>query len=174
MKNFSLLFLFICHCFAYSQQLTIKKYSVQRATLTFVGSTTVYTNNNKYNIQQSIGQTGIIGIKKVKLITVQEGFLNNNISLKLDNTNKNFFKETLDFVISPNPFIDYIKIDFAKKTTHNVYIRIFDINGKVHANKKYNPTDKILISMKNYSLGTYLIEIQSGKISSTNKILKAE
>ena len=27
----------------------------------------------------------------------------------------NSFKETLDFIISPNPFIDHVKIDFSKK-----------------------------------------------------------
>ena len=168
------MFLFIYNCFAYSQQSTINNYSVQKSTINFVGSTTVYASNNKYQIQQSIGQSSIIGTKEINSVVVQQGFLNNNISFSIDNTDKKIIQETLDFIISPNPFIDYIKIDFAKKTESDVYIKIYDINGKVHANKKYSATDKIVISMKNYSLGTYLINIKSGKISSTNKILKAE
>ena len=131
-------------------------------------------NNNKYRIHQSIGQSGIIGKKEVNSITVQQGFLTNTISLKVDNSKKDSFNETLDFIISPNPFVDHIKIDFSKKTTDDIYIRIYDINGKVYANKKFSPTDKIVISMRNFSLGSYLIQIESGKNSSTKKIIKVE
>ncbi|ARV13954.1 T9SS type A sorting domain-containing protein [Polaribacter sp. SA4-12] len=152
----------------------MKKYSVQKSTLTSVGSATVYTNNNKYRIQQSVGQSSIIGKKELKSVTVQQGFLTNTISLKVDNSKKNSITETLDFIISPNPFVDHIKIDFSKKTTDEIYLRIYDINGKVYANKKFSPTDKIVISMKNFSLGSYLIQIESGKNIATKKIIKVE
>ena len=174
MKKIIPIFLLLFHCFAFSQQSTEKKYSVQKSTLTSVGSTTIYTNNNKYRIQQSVGQSSLIGKKEVESITVQEGFLTNTISLKIDNSKDETIKETLDFVISPNPFVDYIKIDFSKKTTYDIYIRIYDVNGKVYANKKFLPASKIVISMRNFSLGTYLLQINSGKNSSTKKIIKVE
>lgn len=174
MKKIIPIFLLLFHCFAFSQQLTVKRYFVRKSTLTSVGSATLYTSNNKYRIQQSVGQSSIIGQKELKSVTVQEGFLTNNISLKVDNSKNEIIKEKLDFVISPNPFVDHIKIDFSKKTTADIYIKIFDINGKVYANKKFSPTSKIVISMRNFSLGTYLIKINSGKNSSTKKIIKVE
>ena len=125
-----------------------------------------------WSIIQSIGQSSIIGTKKTNSITVQQGFLNSTLFFKVDNSNNDSFKETLDFIISPNPFVDHIKIDFSKKTTEDIYIKIFDINGKVYSNKKFVPTDKIIIYMKNFSLGTYLIQIESGQNSSTKKLIK--
>ena len=174
MKYSLLLLLFLNHCFAFSQQVTKKEYTLQKSTLTSIGSATIYTGKNRYSIQQSIGQSGIVGKKEVNSITVQQGFLTNNIYLKVDNSKNNSFKETLDLVISPNPFIDYIKIDFSKKTDSDIYIKIYDVNGKVHLSKKYLPSNKIIIPMRRYSLGTYLIQIKSGRSTSTNKILKIE
>ncbi|WP_157812182.1 T9SS type A sorting domain-containing protein [Polaribacter sp. ALD11] len=174
MKKTIFIFIFLNYCFAFSQQTTKKKHSLLRATLTAVGSATVYTENNKYSIQQSIGQSGIIGKKSVQSITAQQGFLTNNSSFKIDNTTKDSFKETLDFVISPNPFIDHIKIDFSKKTVYDVYIKIYDINGKVYSSKKFLPSDKIIIPMRRLSIGAYLIQIKSGKNIATKKLLKIE
>ena len=174
MKKFILLFLILNQCFAFSQQSTVKKYSVQKSTLTSVGSATIYTNNNKYRIQQSVGQSSLIGKKEMKSVTVQEGFLTNSICLKIDNSKNETIKEIVDFVISPNPFVDHIKVDFSKKTTYDIYIKIYDVNGKVYANKKFLPSSKIVISMRNFSLGTYLIQINSGGNSSTKKIIKVE
>lgn len=163
------------NCFiAFAQQAAIKKPTLLKSTLTSVGSATVYTNNNKYSVLQSVGQSGIIGKKELKSITVQQGFLTNVIYFKINNTIEDSFKETLDFVISPNPFIDHIKIDFSKRTIHDVYIKIYDINGKIHSYEKYQPTDKIIIPMTKYSIGNYLIQIRSGEIISTKNILKTE
>ena len=170
MKNTLFIYLFLSHFFCFSQQ----KPSVIRSTITSVGSATVYTTNDKYRIQQSVGQSGIIGTKKLSNSSVQQGILYNTLNINIKNSNKTIIKETLEFVISPNPFIDYIKIDFDKKTTSDVYIRIFDINGKVFKSEKYQPTDQITIPMIRYSIGTYLIQIKSGENSSTKKILKVQ
>ena len=173
MKKLLLIYIFVYQCFAFSQQ-TTKKYSVLKSTITSVGSATIYTTNNNYSVQQSIGQSGIIGTKKTEKVSVQQGFLTSTLFFKVDNSSENTFKETLDFVISPNPFIDYIKIDFAKKTTYDVYIKIFDVNGKVFNSEKHQPTDQIIIPMNRFSIGTYLIQIKSGENSSTKKILKVQ
>ena len=159
-----LLFLFVCN--VYSQQII----SIQKSTITSVGSSTIY--NNKYSVQQSIGQTGIIGKSDVNAISVQQGFLTNSIYFKIDNSVNEVFEESLDFVISPNPFIDHIKINFSKKTSHDIHIKIYDINGKIHFSNKYIPSDKIRVSMNKFSMGNYLIQIKSGKNISTKKLLK--
>lgn len=174
MKKIIYILLVLNHYFAFSQQTDAKQYFVQKSTLTTVGSSTVNTSNNKYNIQQSIGQSSIIGKKNANSIIVQQGFLTSNIYYKVDNSKNNTFNETLDFVISPNPFIDYIKISFAKKTTYDVYIKIYDVTGKIFKSQKYPPTAEIVIEMQRFSIGTYLIQIKSGANTSTKKILKIE
>lgn len=171
MKKIIIIFILVYQCFAFSQQST-NKYTVLKSTITSVGSSTIYTSNNKYSIQQSVGQSSIIGQKEINAITVQQGFLTSNISFKINNSNNNNFKEDLEFVISPNPFIDHIKIDFSKKTIYDIYIKIYDINGKVYTIQKYPPSIKLIIPMRRFSIGTYLIQVTSGKTISTNKIIK--
>lgn len=170
MKNSVLPLLCVFICNVYSQQITNNKVSIRKSTITSVGSSTVY--NSKYSIEQSIGQTGIIGKSDLNSISVQQGFLTNTIYFKIDNSVNEIVEESLDFVISPNPFIDHIKINFSKKTSHDVYIKIYDINGKIHFSSKYLPADKVRIALNNYSMGNYLIQIKSGKNISTKKILK--
>lgn len=152
----------------------MKRYSVLKSTITSVGSNSILHKKNKFNILQSIAQPSIIGTKNVGLISVQQGFLNNVMYLKINNSNNKSFKETLEFVISPNPFIDYIKIDFSKKTSFDVHVKIFDVNGKTHYSHKFNPTNQIIIPMNRYSIGSYLITVKSGRNLSTKKIFKVE
>lgn len=151
-----------------------KKPTVLKSTITTVGSSTQSVSGKKYIIQQSIGQSGIVGKAKNKNIKASQGFLTNLLSFSIDNSSSTNFEETLDVVISPNPFIDYIKIDFSKKTEKPVYIRVYDTNGKVFTYKKYNATESLTIPMKNFTLGNYLIQIVSGKNKYVKKILKAE
>ena len=158
----------------YSQQ---TKPTILKSTITSVGSTSVYlSSNNKksYEIQQSIGQSSIIGTKNAKSTSVQQGFLNNFKVYNINNSDIDIIDESLNLVISPNPFIDYIKINFSRETKHTIHILIYDTNGKVLFTKKYNPTDHLLVPMKYYSLGTYLIRIQSGTNKFTKKLLKTE
>jgi hypothetical protein len=165
--------LLLFSCVAFSQQTASKKYTLKKTTLTSVGSTTIYNLNNKYTIYQSVGQSGIIGTVKTAKNIVQQGFLTNNFLFRIDNE-KDDFKETLSFVISPNPFKDHIKIDFSKIPKHEILIRIFDVTGKSYFTKTYQPKSTIIIPLQRYSVGTYLIDIKSGKNSSTNKIIKVD
>jgi hypothetical protein len=145
---------------------------ILRSTITSVGSTTVYSKNNKYRIQQSIGQSGIIGKKKLKNSTVQQGFLYNTKTFNINNSNNDLIKETLEFVISPNPFVDHIVIKFSKKTAQDIYIKIYDVNGKIHYSNKYPASKQIIVPMNRYSIGAYLIKIESGQKIATKKIIK--
>lgn len=169
-----IIYILFYNCFTFSQQTTIHKYSIKKSTLNSIGSSNVYLKSKKISVLQSVGQSGIIGTKEIKSAIVQQGFLNSTLFLKVNNSNNNFIKEVLKFVINPNPFIDYIKIDFSKKTLFEVYIRVSDVNGKTFITRNFEPTDKITLPLNRLSIGTYLIHIKSGNNSSTEKILKIE
>lgn len=167
-----LLFLFVVKI--HSQQI---KPTVLKSTITSVGSTSIYPisiNNKKYEIQQSIGQSSIIGTRRISKTSVQQGFLNNIKYYIIDNTNTDIIDETLDLVISPNPFIDHIKINFSRKTKHDIHVIIYDINGKVLFSKINNPTDNLFVPMSHFSIGGYIIRIQSGKNKFAKKLLKTK
>ena len=145
---------------------------VLKSTITTVGSSTGYSKDKKYIIQQSIGQSGIIGKKETNAITTQQGFLTHNIVFKIDNTDIDTISESLEFVISPNPFIDHIKINFSKITTYDLNIKIYDLNGKLLFSRKYQPSNVIIVPLDKWSVATYLIQIRSGNLIKTKKILK--
>jgi hypothetical protein len=151
------------------------KPTLLKSTITSVGGGAMHSItilNKNYNIQQSIGQSSIIGQKNIGKTFVQQGFLINVKVFDIDNTNSDFINNSLMVVISPNPFIDHVKINFSKKTLQDIHIYIYDINGKVLFTKKHKPTDTLIVPMKYYSLGSYLIHIQSGKNKFTRKLLK--
>ena len=100
----------------FSQKIAAKKPMLLKSTITSVGSSTAYVYGDKYTVQQSIGQSGIIGKVKTKNMLISQGFLSNALFFSVQNSDVINFEETLNVVISPNPFIDYIKIDFSSKT----------------------------------------------------------
>ncbi len=168
---FYLLALSIAYC-ATAQQ--AKTPLLLKSTITSVGSSTVSISKGKYTVLQSIGQSGIVGEKEFKnTTTVQQGFLNNILFFNVNNSDIINFQKNLGVVISPNPFINYIKINFSSKTQYPIYLKIYDISGKVFVNKKYQASKTILIPLENFSIGIYIIRIVSGKNKYIKKILKA-
>ncbi len=168
----------ICHIpllilpfIAFSQQ-SNNKYTVKKSSLNFIASSNITLSNHNLTVLQSSGQSSIVGNRNLKSLIVQQGYLNSTFYLKVHNSDSNFVSEQLNFVISPNPFIDHVKINFDKKTKHDVIIRVYDVNGKTFINKRFKPTDIINLPLRGFSVGTYLIKIDSGINSSTKKILK--
>lgn len=147
---------------------------ILKSTITSVGSSTQYISEKKYTIKQSIGQSGIIGKVKNKNTSVSQGFLSNALFFTLNNSNEVNFEETLNIVISPNPFIDYIKIDFSSKTNHSIHLKIYDTNGKVFTYKTYKASKTITVPMKRFSIGNYLVHIVSGKNKYVKKVFKIQ
>ncbi|QVY66726.1 T9SS type A sorting domain-containing protein [Polaribacter sp. Q13] len=171
----SLLIILVLFVFeTYSQH---TKRTLLNSTISTVGSNSVQSiskNKIRYQIAQSIGQSSIIGTKSTSKINVQQGFLNNSKIFNINNSNIDIIDESLRLVISPNPFIEFITLNFSKETKHKIHIRIYDINRKIIFTKEYTPTDNLLIPLKHYSIGTYIIRIQSGTSTFTEKLLKTE
>lgn len=157
------------HCVIHSQE----KYSVKKSAITFVGSSNYLFESQNYKVVHSIGQSSIIGLQKTTNYTVQQGFINNQLFFNINNDNT-FVREELNFTISPNPFIDYIIINFSKKTAFDIYISLFDVTGKVYLNTKYPATESLQIPLRNLSIGSYLITVRSGMDTKSKKLIKIE
>jgi hypothetical protein len=164
-------------CLSLNFQAQQKNAGILKSTINTVGSSSVrfaLNNNKEYKIQQSIGQSSIIGKKNVRKISVQQGFLTNNKVFHINNSETDLIDTTLDILISPNPFIDHIKINFSKATANDIQINIYDLNGKVLLSKKHKPTDLVFVPMRYFGLGSYIIHIQSGNNKFTKKLLKTK
>jgi hypothetical protein len=166
---------FLISAAGFAQQTIAPKALLLKSTITAVGSTSsLVISNEKYRVLQSIGQSGVIGKMEFNNTDVQQGFLTNTSYFSLNNTDIVNFQETFPVVISPNPFVDYIKINFSIKTQHPIHLKIYDISGKLFTNKIYEASESIVVPMKKFSLGTYLVRIVSGKNKYVEKIFKAQ
>lgn len=162
------LFLFLLVIKIYPQQRN--HISLLKSAITAIGSSAVSVSNGSYYVHQSIGESGMVGTVDMESTSHQQGFLNYVIANKEENS----INEIFDLVIYPNPFIEYLKIDFSKTTHENISVKIYDVLGKIHISKEYLPTDKIKIPIEKLRSGNYLIQIKTGKQTVTQKVCKIE
>ncbi|MFI1770606.1 T9SS type A sorting domain-containing protein [Thalassobellus citreus] len=163
-----ILFLCIAHL-----ALAQKSNFIIKSTLTCVGSSSISLKNQTkaYFIQQSIGQSGIIGLKVTNKISAQQGFLN-HIKLITVNNPTVSIKETISFNIYPNPVINYLNISFEKEPVKSLQIDLFNSTGKLIFSNEYPPNKKIIIPLNNLEEAMYLLQIRRDNIKATKKIIK--
>lgn len=162
------LFIFLLVIKIYPQQRN--HISLLKSAITAIGSSAVSISNGNYYVHQSIGESGMVGTVDLESTSHQQGFLTYVIANKEDNS----VNEIFDLVIYPNPFIKYLKIDFSKTTHETIFIKIYDVLGKIYFSKKYLPNDKIKIPVEKLRSGNYLIQIKTGKQIVTQKVFKIE
>jgi len=163
---------------AFSQELISQSPKLVKSVLTQVGSSTVsyeYSDASGVikttKIQQSIGQHGTVGLSKTSLSSVQQGFLNQIKTLKVNNPTSEFV-ETMDLSIYPNPFKEYVNIKFSKLTKYPIQIEVFDVRGRLVINLEFQPSS--LISVPTYRLedASYVIRVSSGSQEFLKKLIK--
>tara|TARA_B110000208_G_scaffold85624_1_gene108506 strand:- start:7246 stop:7809 length:564 start_codon:yes stop_codon:yes gene_type:complete len=145
-----------------------------KSAITGVGSANLLVSGERHKVLQSIGQGGITTKVTYNNLIVQQGFLRHTKVFMVNNTGLLNVLKTLNVVISPNPFVDFIRIDFTSKTQQPVHIQIYDTNGKIFTEKKYPASKSITVPMTELSLGAYLVRIVSGNDKFIEKILKVK
>lgn len=163
-KLISFVFLAFCFCFGHSQissteSETEMSYSIIRSNLGISGSSnTITTNNGRYIVSQSIGQSSVIGTYINEGYTIRQGYQQPAISIDiipLPSDNK------LNAAIYPNPFQQIVTISFSELMTDDVSIIVFDINGRLILSQKHPPSQLIKLAFDDISSGTYLIKVSS-------------
>lgn len=166
---------FSIYTFAQSSSENAGNLTLLKSTITTAGAgSSLALYDGKVTVLQSIGQSGIVATATEDSMEVQQGFLTNVRSFEINNTTQPEFDQSIAVVISPNPFTEYIKIEFSTKTQHPVHLKIYDVNGKVFTYKTYPPTKSIIVPMKRYSIGSYLVRLVSGENKFVKKIFKVQ
>ena len=126
----SVIFFLFINQFSHSQS-TSSRYLV-RATTSIAGSSEKITlNNYDLIIQQSIGQSSVIGAFYQNNFSVRQGFIQpNSISTKIA-LNLETFQSTLESTVHPNPFKESITLSFSKIVSDKISITVFDILGRM-------------------------------------------
>lgn len=161
-----------------AQALISQSPKVNKSVLTQAGSSSVsygYLNSSGVikttNIRQSIGQSGVVGLSKTSLSSVQQGFLNHIKTIKVDNP-KDEFVEVRSLSVFPNPFKDHVNIKFSKPTVHPIFIDVFDVRGRLVLSQKFNPSRLITIATDRLADSGYIIRVSSGSQKFIKKLIK--
>ena len=141
-----------------------------RGTTSSAGSTAYgYVDGENVIVQQSIGQSSIIGVAHSSEASAFQGFIQPNL---LDKILTPDIPQLLDASIYPNPFIDqiFLQFDFLPKT--DIHVNIFNIMGSLIWYNSYSSTKNIVIEPNNLSYGYYFLKVECDGIQLVENILK--
>lgn len=85
---------------------------------------------------------------------------------------KNEYKNSLDFTVYPNPFNSLISIKINSNSNTATSIEITDLLGKTISLQNKNTDKEILIDASKMDRGVYFLKISSASGSQTKKIIK--
>ncbi|WP_298371316.1 T9SS type A sorting domain-containing protein [uncultured Lutibacter sp.] len=157
-KLLLILFSFILTANCFSQE-------IQRSTISVQGnSENISINKKNYVIQQSIGQSSVIGTFQSDRIALRQGF----IQPPLISSEIILEETTIEAIIYPNPFESSINITFNENLKEQLSIFIFDMLGRVVYQNNREASQKININLSNLASAQYILNITSG-----NKKFKA-
>ena len=89
-------------------------------------------------------------------------------------SNPDLLTVQLKAVFCPNPTKDYFVLKITDTALENLQYTLFDVNGKTIVSKKIT-TSSTEITMKNYSIGMYLLKLtKKNQPIKTFKIIKKQ
>lgn len=138
---------------------------IQRFTIGVQGSSNVVsTNETNYLIQQSIGQTSVIGNFQFGKIVLRQGFIQPPI------ITGSIIKEETSILASlyPNPFNSSITVLFGETMEKTLSIFVYDMLGRNVYQDSRKASQSIQIDLERLASAKYILHITSG-----NKHFKA-
>jgi hypothetical protein len=140
-----------------------------RSTISNSGSST--QTNNKYIVQQSVGQIGPIGLKETNEHTVRQGFIQ-PAQLKRMLAASN----AADLLVGvyPNPTTDKITLAFEGIITGKVNLSIYDQMGKLVMEENTEGQAELSYSLANLSAGNYFVKVNTSNKEYVTQISKQQ
>jgi len=115
-----------------------------------------------YNVDWSVGEMALVNtIQSNGYAIITNGFLQPNLSDFNNDARRYFTKD--EVTIMPNPTHGKIEINFSTPQKGNLYLYVYDVNGKLLA------SDKMLLSgimiskfvdLSTYASSTYLLKVE--------------
>lgn len=132
-------------------------------------SRTVLSQNNYYLIQQSIGQSSIIGLDHAHEYSIRQGFIQPPEKL-IGISSPNY--QMLLTEVFPNPFTADISIVFKEKIPGLVYISIYDLFGRKILNYTFIKPQELVLNCSDLTTGLYIIRVNTDKKHFITKLIK--
>ena len=164
MKKLLLILLFL-PLFSFSQSSP----NLLRSTIINSGSST--QTNNKYIVQQSVGQISPIGLKETNAHSVRQGFIQ-PAQLKRMLAASN----AADLLVSvyPNPTTDKIILTFNELVTGKVNLSIYDQMGKLVMEENKEGQAGLSYSLANLAAGNYFVKVNTANKEYVTQISKQQ
>ncbi len=143
-----------------------------RGTTSSAGSTVeTQIDDRPIIVQQTIGQSSIIGVAYSENSTVFQGFIQPEL---LDKILTPEIPQVLEALIYPNPFVDqlYLEFDFIPKT--NISVNVYDIMGQVVWSNTFSSSSYITVNPTNLTYGYYFLKVECDGMQRVEKILKSK
>ncbi|MEK9603098.1 MAG: T9SS type A sorting domain-containing protein [Flavobacteriaceae bacterium] len=132
-------------------------------------SASMVQNNKTYVIQQSIGQTSVIGTHSNDNYTLRQGFIQPDILEKIIDKQ---IPMILDLVFYPNPFYEKANLSFSEVIEGGVEVQVFDILGRLIISNKYQPSQQLELNLDLPNTGDYIIKVKANNKQFIKHILK--
>lgn len=126
-------------------------------------------DNNTYVIQQTIGQTSVIGTHSNDNYTLRQGFIQPDILEKIIDKQ---IPMILDLVFYPNPFYEKANLSFSEVIEGSVEVQVFDILGRLIVSNKYQPSQQLELNLDLPNTGDYIIKVKADNKQFIKHILK--
>lgn len=128
-------------------------------------------SNPKFYVSHTIGQAVTAGAGKIDNTKIIQGFefmfSNRSMDLSLDEINK----EPLQLFISPNPFINFIRIE-VQALQLPMKVHVFDVLGRLIIEKAINKIEENNIDLSHLSQSKYLIKLQTNTQKFSTVLIK--
>ncbi|TMM57886.1 T9SS type A sorting domain-containing protein [Maribacter algarum] len=140
-----------------------------RSTLSTSGfSKQLSEKDGAFLVQQSIGQSSVIGTSQVNGVEVRQGFIQSGLKVsKLIVT-----ESDLDAVIYPNPIHSELNVKFNEDIDDNIFISIYDMMGRLVFIDEQKPQQEITLDLNALSSSTYAMRIVTGSKQFKVNIIK--
>lgn len=171
MKKLVFIILIFCVTLSIEAQNT-KGYAIIRSNLGTSGSSKVLAaKNSKYFVTQSIGQSSVIGTYSNNGYTLRQGYQQPLNKIRV--VNESFKNNNLVATVHPNPFEQSVFISFTETMEQDILVSVFDVSGKQIYLRKFTPSQRLELNLKDLPIGTYLLKaISDGKLLNSKLIKK--
>ncbi len=167
------LFLSLCMCCIFLQHLkaqTDSNPNVVRTTTGVSGASIKLDHKGKtYIVQQSIGQSSVIGVGSDGDYILRQGFIQPNIISKIKDKDVPL---SLQLDIYPNPFEKQISLSFREDVKDHINVTVYDLLGRQVFSKRYTPGQLINVVLDELSSGEYILKAGTNNKQFITKILK--
>ena len=156
----------LCCCFAIS---TVTSQEILRSTTSASGaSSTILQGDRELVIQQSVGQSSVIGTFQTTANYVRQGFIQPPIEIKSINVDES----DLDAVVYPNPFSSTITISFNEPVEGTISIYVYDLLGRTVYQKDVQAAERIEVQLEELSTAQYVLLVSTATKQFKANLLK--